>query len=90
LVELLQAVLKARAAAEGIAPSLLATTADIQALVESKRQAGPADLPLLRGWRRQLVGELLLQVLQGTVLVSVDAKSGVLQIEAQTRPQSTL
>jgi ribonuclease D len=89
-VELIQAVLKARAAAEGIAPSLLATTADIQALVESTRQAVPADLPLLRGWRRQLVGELLLQVLQGTVLVSVDAKSGTLQIEAQTAPQSTL
>jgi ribonuclease D len=90
LVELLQAVVKARAAAEGIAPSLLATTADVQALVESKRQGVPADLPLLCGWRRQLVGELLLQVLQGTALVSVDAKSGALQIEAQTTPQSTL
>jgi ribonuclease D len=90
LVELLQAVLKARAAAEGIAPSLLATTADVQALVESKRQAVPVDLPLLRGWRRQLVGELLLQVLQGTVLISVDAKSGALQIEAQSTPPSTL
>jgi ribonuclease D len=90
LVELLQAVVKARAAAEGIAPSLLATTADVLALVESKRQGVPADLPLLGGWRRQLVGELLLHVLQGTALVSVDAKSGALQIETQTTPQSTL
>jgi ribonuclease D len=90
LIELLQAVLKARAAAEGIAPSLLATTADVQALVESKRQALPVDLPLLRGWRRELVGELLLQVLQGTVKISVDAKSRALQIEAQTTPQSAL
>lgn len=84
LVELLQAVLKARAAAEGIAPSLLATSADLQALIESKRRPVPPDLPLLRGWRRQLIGELLLQVLQGTVLVSVDAKTGVLEIEVQT------
>jgi len=88
LVELLQAVLKARAAAEGIAPSLLATTADVQALIESTRQRVPADLPLLRGWRRQLVGELVLQVLQGTVLVSVDPQMGTLQIEARSTPHS--
>lgn len=88
LVELLQAVLKARAAAEGIAPSLLATTADVQALIESKRRRVPADLPLLRGWRRQLVGELVLQVLQGTVLVSVDPQMGTLQIEARSTPHS--
>lgn len=83
LVELLQAVLKARAAAEGIAPSLLATTGDIQTLVESTQQRVPVDLPLLRGWRRQLVGELFLRVLDGTMLVSVDSKTGALQVEAR-------
>lgn len=88
LVELLQAVLKARAAAQGIAPSLLATAADIQTLVESKRQSMAEDLPVLRGWRRQLVGGLLLQVLEGTVQVSVDAKTGALQIETRTQLHS--
>jgi ribonuclease D len=88
LVELLQAVLKARAAAEDIAPSLLATTADIQTLVESKRERVSADLPVLRGWRRQLVGDLLLQILDGITLVSVDPKSGALQIQARTTPDS--
>jgi len=88
LVELLQAVLKARAAAQGIAPSLLATAADIQTLVESKRQSIAEDLPVLRGWRRQLVGGLLLQVLEGTVQVSVDAKTGALQIETRTQLHS--
>ena len=90
LVELLQAVLKARAAAEDIAPSLLATTADIQTLVESKRERVSADLPVLRGWRRQLVGDLLLQILEGITLVSVDPKSGALLIQARTRPDSHL
>ena len=88
LVELLQAVLKARASAQGIAPSLLATAADIQTLVESKRQSMAEDLPVLRGWRRQLVGGLLLQVLEGTVQVSVDAKTGALQIETRTQLHS--
>jgi ribonuclease D len=90
LVELLQAVLKARAAAEDIAPSLLATTADIQMLVESKRERVSVDLPVLRGWRRQLVGDLLLQILEGITLVSVDPKSGALQIQARTTPDSNL
>ncbi|WP_455242441.1 ribonuclease D [Petrachloros mirabilis] len=80
LVELMQAVLKARAAAAEIAPTLLATSADLQALVEAKEKNLTVDLPLLRGWRRELVGELLVQVLEGKVSVSVDSASGVLQI----------
>ncbi len=80
LVELLQAVLKARAAETEIAPTLLATSADIQALVEAKEKRTAIDLPLLRGWRYQLVGELLTQVLAGTVSVSVDPTSGVLRM----------
>ncbi len=75
LVELLQAVMKARATEQEIAPSLLATTADLQALVEAKDRAH-LDLPLLRGWRRELLGQLLLDVLEGRVTVMVDPASG--------------
>ncbi|HLZ32490.1 MAG TPA: ribonuclease D [Nitrospira sp.] len=82
LVELLQAVLKARAAEAEIAPTLLATSADLQSLVEAKEKKTTVDLPLLRGWRRQLAGELLLQVLAGTIAVSVDPLSGVLRMSA--------
>lgn len=80
LVELMQAVLKARAATAEIAPTLLATSADLQTLVESKEKNLTVDLPLLRGWRRELVGELLLQVLDGKVSLSVDSTNGVLRI----------
>ena len=80
LVELLQAVLKARAAEAEIAPTLLATSADLQALVEAKEKHKTADLPLLRGWRRELIGELLLQILDGGVTVSVDSVKGVLRM----------
>ena len=79
LVELLQAVLKARAAEAEIAPTLLATSADIQALVDAKEKKTAVDLPLLRGWRRQLAGDLLLQILEGQVTVSVDPTKGVLR-----------
>lgn len=82
LVELLQAVLKARAAEAEIAPTLLATSADLQVLVEAKEKKTTVDLPLLRGWRRQLAGDLLMQVLEGSVTVSVDPLSGVLRMSA--------
>lgn len=79
-VDLLQAVLKARATEEHIAPTLLATSSDLQALVEAKHDRDKLDLPILSGWRRKLAGELLLQVLEGKVSVSVDHKSGKLTV----------
>lgn len=89
LVELLQAVLKARAAAAEIAPTLLATSADLQALVEAKEQQRTPDMPVLRGWRRDLIGELLLQILDGKVRVSVDPDKGILRMsgDSVTHPQ---
>lgn len=84
LVELIQAVLKAQAAKAQIAPTLLATSADLQVLIDAKERNTSIDLPLLRGWRRKLAGELILQVLDGNVTVSVDSDRGVLKISDQT------
>ena len=80
IVELLQAVLKARAAEEGIAPTMLATSADLQALVEAKQYRTGLDVPILRGWRRKLAGELLLEVLDGAITITVDRTSGALRM----------
>jgi ribonuclease D len=78
LVELLQAVMKAHAADQEIAPSLLATTADLQALVDARVQRTVPDIPLLRGWRKAMLGDLLLQVLDGSVTVKIDPATGKL------------
>jgi ribonuclease D len=80
IVELLQAVLKARAAEEGIAPTMLATSADLQTLVDAKQNRTALNVPILNGWRRQLAGDLLLQVLDGAVTISVDGTSGALRM----------
>ena len=80
IVELLQAVLRARAAEKGIAPTMVATSADLQTLVEAKRDRTALDLPILRGWRRQLAGDLLLDVLDGAVTITVDRTSGALRM----------
>ena len=80
LVELLQAILRARSLELEIAPTLLATSADLQALVEAGGKRMALDLPILRGWRRQLMGELLLQILNGQLSVSIDPAKGILRI----------
>jgi ribonuclease D len=78
LVELLQAVVKARATEEEIAPTLLATTADLQVLVDAKTNRADLDLPLLKGWRRILLGEILLEVLDGKLAIIIDPQSGTI------------
>ncbi|MFO0697939.1 MAG: ribonuclease D [Nitrospira sp.] len=75
LVELLQAIVKARALQEEIAPTILATTADLQELVDAKINRSTLDLPLLKGWRRILVGDLLLGALDGKLAFIVDPTS---------------
>lgn len=71
-VELLQAVLKAISSEANIAPTLLATSSDLQSLVDLKQDHEKADLPLLRGWRRELAGETLLHVISGRLSVRVN------------------
>jgi ribonuclease D len=72
--------LKACALEAEIAPSLLASAADLQQLAEAKGRRESVDVPVLQGWRRKLAGECLLQVLEGKISVSVDQKSGKLRI----------
>jgi ribonuclease D len=83
-IDLLQAVLKACAEEAEIAPTLLATAADLQALVATRQQhrdRTPAvQLPILEGWRRKLAGEKLLQVLDGKMLVRIDPKTGKVRL----------
>ena len=78
LVELMQAVMKARAAEEEIAPTLLGTTADLQVLADTKTNRASLDLPLLRGWRRTLIGNTLLDLMEGKVTVSVNPTTATL------------
>ena len=79
-VDLLQAVLKACAHKAAIAPTMIATSSELQALVEATSKREELDLPILSGWRREIAGELLLQVLEGKVTVGMDPKHGKVRI----------
>jgi ribonuclease D len=71
LVALGEALLRARAREAGLAYELLAARADLQAIVAGRRENEEADVRTLRGWRRELVGEELLGLLDGRVALSV-------------------
>ncbi len=72
LVALAEALLRARAREAGLAYELLAARADLQAIVAAARASErEADVRTLRGWRRELVGAELLELLEGRVSLSV-------------------
>jgi ribonuclease D len=72
LIALSEALLRTRAREANLAYELLAARADLQAIVASWRAGGAqADVRTLRGWRRELVGDELLRLLDGHVSLSV-------------------
>ena len=72
LVALGEALLRTRAREADLAYELLAARADLQAIVASVRAGGEeADVRTLRGWRRELAGAELLELLDGNVALSV-------------------
>ncbi len=78
LIALTEALVRGRAREADVAYELLASRADLQAIVAVRREAsagrdhdGEADVRTLRGWRRELVGEELLALLDGRVSLSV-------------------
>jgi ribonuclease D len=79
LIALAEALVRARAREAGLAYELLAAKADLQAIVIARRTAGAeADVRTLRGWRRELVGRELLELLDGRV--SLSASDGKLRV----------
>jgi len=89
-VDLLQAVLKAIALREEIAPSLLAGASDLQELVDAKHQREKLDLPILQGWRKTLAGETLLEVLDGKLQVGIDPSTGTLHLTPKTSAKANV
>jgi ribonuclease D len=82
LVALMQAWLRARAAEADIAPSYLASAADLKELVASEPQERET-LEVLRGWRRRLVGADLLALIEGRAYLTWDPAGKRLRLRVQ-------
>jgi ribonuclease D len=66
LIALSEALVRARAAEAGLAYELIAARADLQRIVTALRTGAPeADVRTLQGWRRAVVGDELLELLEG-------------------------
>ncbi len=72
LIELFQALVRDTAEREGIAPALLATTAELRALAIRRHDCEAASLPVLQGWRRSLIGERLLALIDGRMRLRIE------------------
>ncbi len=72
LADLLRVLLKARTDAEGVAPKLVATAADLDAIA-----AGERDVAALTGWRREVFGEEALLLCAGKVALAVKGSAVV-------------
>jgi ribonuclease D len=78
VIALAEALVRSRALGAGLAYELVAARADLQAVVSAARERRPEpDVRTLRGWRRDLAGGELLELLAGRRALSVDAGRGV-------------
>ncbi|MCD6726026.1 MAG: HRDC domain-containing protein [Solirubrobacteraceae bacterium] len=78
LIVLAEALVRTRADEARLAYELLAARADLQRIVTAVRlRHDEPDVRTLRGWRRELVGAELLELLAGRRALSVDEQLGI-------------
>jgi ribonuclease D len=77
-IALCEALVRHRVMEAGLAYELVASRADLTAIAVAAREgADEPDVRTLRGWRRDLVGAELLELLAGRVTLTVDPGGGV-------------
>ncbi len=78
LVSLAQALVRQRSLDSGIATELIATQGELAALVAALQRSGEDDgVRALRGWRRELIGDELRELIEGRCAVSVEPGGGL-------------
>jgi ribonuclease D len=83
LVSLAQALVRHRSMESGVAVELIATQSELATLVHSLRRGDDGDhVRVSRGWRRELVGDELRELVRGRRALSVDPDGGLVVREA--------
>jgi ribonuclease D len=78
LVSLAQALVRHRSMESGVAVELIATQAELSALIGSLRRGDDSDhIRVAHGWRHELVGEELGELIEGRRALSVDPDGGL-------------
>ncbi len=71
VLELLKVLLKRQCEAYHVAPKLIASSADLEAIVRNDK----ADVPALTGWRREIFGEPALRLKNGEIALKLKGAS---------------
>jgi ribonuclease D len=78
LVSLAQALVRHRSMESGVAVELIATQAELSSLVSALRRGeGANHVRVADGWRRELVGDELVELVEGRRALSVDPEGGL-------------
>jgi ribonuclease D len=78
VIALAESLIRARAQEAGLAYELIAARADLAPIVVAARRGDPEpDVRTLRGWRRELVGDELLELLRGGRTLGVGARGRI-------------
>ena len=78
LVSLAQALVRHRSMEEGVAVELIATQSELAALVTALRRGRDGyQVRVLNGWRRELVGAELCELVEGRVALSAGSDGGL-------------
>jgi ribonuclease D len=86
VIALSEALVRSRALEAGLAYELVASRADLQAIVTAVREGrAEPDVRTLRGWRRELVGAELLELLAGRRALRVGSGGRIDVDEGQPR-----
>ena len=78
-LELLSTLLRLKAEEGNISASILSNKNDLSELASwgHNCQAAEPDVACLKGWRRELVGEDLIRLLQGKLVLSINPETGI-------------
>ena len=74
LTDLLMAALRLQSQQKRISTAIIATRKDIEKLVMGER-----DLPVVKGWRKHIVGDTLLDIIDGKLILKVENNQVVLE-----------
>jgi ribonuclease D len=86
VIALSEALVRSRALEAGLAYELVASRADLQAIATAAREhRAEPDVRTLRGWRRDLAGAELLELLRGSRSLAVEPGRGVRVSDAPPR-----
>jgi ribonuclease D len=78
-VDFLKVLLRITSQTIGVASKIIATSADLEALAQGRREG----LPALAGWRREIFGQLALDAIAGQVAITLErGEPRIIRLEA--------